>query len=98
MLPKGLQQRGVAYYVQFKGTSARWKQISVGQDFGTALQRHVELRRDCDAPTGSTLSRAVERYLKRQETFSKATSIASARCSCGHLVRHFGARPISELR
>ncbi|MEX2206023.1 MAG: tyrosine-type recombinase/integrase [Myxococcota bacterium] len=95
-LPKGLQRLGNGYRVQYKDSSGRWRQVSVGSDLGVALQRHRELR-GCTDSVGPRFPELAERYLKRQEIYSKASTVHNERCNVEKLRRFFGARTISSM-
>ena len=96
-LPKGLQQRGKSYYVQFKTDGGSFRLRSVGSDYAKALEAHARLRRTSSPDSGATFAELCERYLKRQETFSKPESVQCARYSCATLRRHFGDRPVRDF-
>jgi len=96
-LPKGLQLRGKSYYVQFKSSDGSFRLRSVGNDYAKALEAHARLRRVSATESGATFGEVCERYLKRQETFSKPKSVQCARYSCLTLLRHFRDRPVREL-
>ncbi len=96
MYPQGLTRRRETYYVQFKDRSGRFRKRSVGTDLAHALSEHSRLRNPRD-PEVATFGELCERYLKRQETFSKAKSVRCARYSCATLLKHLGDRPVGDL-
>ena len=94
-LPKGLQKRGSAYYVQHKH-KGQWRQVSVGPDLGEALERHAQLRGQEDAG-GARFGELVERFLKRHETYSKRTTLIGVRSDARRLVSFFRNREVASL-
>jgi hypothetical protein len=96
-LPKGLQRRGNSYRVQYKDSKGRWRQVSVGSDLGVALQRREQLRGSESDSSGARFPELCERYLKRQETYSKPSTLHNERCNVAKLIRFFGARTIASL-
>jgi integrase/recombinase XerD len=95
-LPKGLQKVGNAYRVQYKDSNGRWRQVSVGSDLGAALERHAELRGKTSSG-GPRFPELAERYLKRQEIYSKPGTLQNERCNVEKLRKFFGSRLISSL-
>ena len=95
VLPKGLQKRGDSYRVQYKHRG-QWRRVSAGKDLGEALELHARLRGQGDAG-GACFGELVERYLKRHETYSKATTLTNARCDARKLARFFRNREVASL-
>lgn len=95
-LPKNIYKRGNSYYVRYR-RGGKWGLKSAGPELGAALELQQELGGVEHDPQAPRLQDLVERYLKRLETYGKASTVHTHKYVANNLIRFFRGRPVDTL-